>query len=54
MRNRSKIFSGTAHPELGRAVCDYLDLPLGKMEVLRFANDNTFVKVRENVRQCDC
>ncbi|MBI4872867.1 MAG: ribose-phosphate pyrophosphokinase [Candidatus Riflebacteria bacterium] len=54
MRNRLKIFSGNAHPELARAICEYLDLPLGKMEVLRFSNDNTFVKVRENVRQCDC
>ncbi|MBI3891478.1 MAG: ribose-phosphate pyrophosphokinase [Candidatus Wallbacteria bacterium] len=54
MRNRLKIFSGSAHPDLAKAICDYLDLPLGKMDVQRFKNDNTFVKIRENVRLCDC
>ncbi|MBI4868854.1 MAG: ribose-phosphate pyrophosphokinase [Candidatus Wallbacteria bacterium] len=54
MRNRLKIFSGSAHPELAKAICEYLDLPLGKMDVQRFQNDNTFVKIRENVRLCDC
>ena len=48
-----KVFSGTANPQLAMAVCDYLGIPLGKLEVFKFSNDNTFVKFQENVRQRD-
>ena len=48
-----KIFSGTANPELAEAVCDYLGMPLGKIEVFKFSNDNTFVRILENIRQRD-
>ncbi len=48
-----KIFSGNAHPDLAQAVCEYLDIPLGEAEVFKFANDNTFVRILENVRQRD-
>ena len=48
-----KVFTGNAHPELARAVCDYLGIPLGEAEVFKFRNDNTFVRILENVRQRD-
>jgi ribose-phosphate pyrophosphokinase len=48
-----KVFSGTAHPALARAVCDYLDLPLGEAEVFEFSNENIFVRILENVRERD-
>jgi ribose-phosphate pyrophosphokinase len=48
-----KVFSGTAHPELARAVCDYLDIPLGEAEVFEFSNENIFVRILENVRERD-
>jgi ribose-phosphate pyrophosphokinase len=48
-----KVFSGTAHPELTRAVCQYLEIPVGKSEAFKFANDNTFVRILENIRQRD-
>jgi ribose-phosphate pyrophosphokinase len=48
-----RVFSGNAHPELAKAVCQYLDIPLGKSEAFKFANDNTFVRILENVRQRD-
>lgn len=48
-----QVFSGNAHPELARAVCDYLEIPLGKADVFKFSNDNTFVRIRENIRQRD-
>ncbi|MBM3942332.1 MAG: ribose-phosphate pyrophosphokinase [SAR202 cluster bacterium] len=48
-----KIFSGNAHRGLATSVCDYLNIPLGKAEVFKFANDNTFVRIMENVRQRD-
>ena len=48
-----KVFSGNAHPQLARDVCDYLNIPLGEAEVVKFSNDNTFVRILENVRQRD-
>ncbi|MFO7773612.1 MAG: ribose-phosphate pyrophosphokinase [Dehalococcoidia bacterium] len=48
-----KVFSGTAHPNLARAVCDYLGIPLGQAEVFEFSNENIFVRILENVRQRD-
>ena len=48
-----RVFTGNAHPELAQSVCQYLDIPLGEAEVFKFANDNTFVQIQENVRQRD-
>ena len=48
-----RVFSGNAHPQLARDVCEYLKIPLGQAEMFKFANDNTFVRILENVRQRD-
>lgn len=48
-----KIFTGNAHRELAQDVCRYLEIPLGRAEVFKFANDNTFVRIQENIRQRD-
>ena len=48
-----KIFTGNAHRGLAEDVCKYLDIPLGQAEVFKFSNDNTFVRIQENVRQRD-
>ena len=48
-----KIFTGNAHRGLAEEVCKYLDIPLGQAEVFKFSNDNTFVRIQENVRQRD-
>ena len=53
MFDELKVFSGNAHPKLAEEVCEYLGLPLGKMEVFEFSNENIFVRVLENVRQRD-
>ncbi len=42
-----------AHPALAKAVCDYLDIPLGEAEVFEFSNENIFVRILENVRERD-
>ena len=47
------IFSGNSHGVLVHDICKYLDQDVGKIEVFKFANDNTFVKILENVRQKD-
>jgi len=48
-----KVFTGNAHPALAKGICDYLKIPLGKAEVFEFANENTFVRILENVRERD-
>ena len=48
-----KVFTGNAHPALAKSVCDYLGIPLGKMEVSQFSNENIFVRILENVRARD-
>ncbi len=53
MMDELKVFSGTAHPALAMAVCDYLGIPLGEVEVFEFSNENIFVRILENVRERD-
>ena len=48
-----KVFSGNAHRELAKDICSYLEIPLGNCEVFKFSNDNTFVKILENIREQD-
>jgi ribose-phosphate pyrophosphokinase len=48
-----KVFTGNAHPALAQAIVDYLGMPLGKCEVFQFSNENTFVRILENVRERD-
>ena len=51
--NSLKVFAGNAHPDLTKAICNYLEIELGQAEVFKFKNDNTFVRIRENIRQQD-
>jgi ribose-phosphate pyrophosphokinase len=53
MNDELKVFTGNAHPALAKAITDYLGLPLGDCDVIQFSNENTFVKVKENVRERD-
>jgi ribose-phosphate pyrophosphokinase len=48
-----KIFSGNAHPQLAKDICGHLNMELGACEVFKFSNDNTFVRILENVRERD-
>lgn len=47
------IFSGRAHPRIVTDICEYLQIEQGKIDVFKFSNDNTFVKILQNVRQKD-
>src|SRR5438876_3308223 len=47
------VYTGNAHPTFARDICRALEMPLGAAEVFKFANDNIFVKVNENVREHD-
>ena len=48
-----RIFGGTGHPGLADAICSYIGVQPGKIEVEQFANDNIFVKLGESVREQD-
>lgn len=48
-----KVFSGSAHPSLAQSICDYLQIPLGKVDTFEFSNENIFVRILENVRERD-
>jgi len=48
-----KVFTGNTHPTLAQAVTEYLGIPLGRCEVSEFSNENTFVRILDNVRRRD-
>jgi ribose-phosphate pyrophosphokinase len=48
-----KIFSGSSHPALSQKICDHIGIPLGQCEIIKFSNENLFVKILENVREKD-
>lgn len=48
-----KIFSGTANPELSKKIAGVIGVPLGNVQIRRFADGEIFVEVDENVRGMD-
>ncbi len=53
MNDSLRVFSGSSHPQLAQAICAELGVPLGRSRTVRFANDNLFVQIEENVREKD-
>jgi ribose-phosphate pyrophosphokinase len=47
------VFAGNSNSELAREICSYIGIPLGRAEVFKFSNDNTFVRINESVREND-
>ncbi len=48
-----RIFSGNAHPDMAKAICSYLNLPLSRSTASTFTNGETRVKIEETVRGKD-
>lgn len=48
-----KIFSGRANPALSQKICDFLNLPLGKIELADFPDGEIACKINEDVRGRD-
>ncbi len=48
-----KIFACKSAENFTKEICDYLKLPVGQMDILKFKNDNTFVQIKETVREQD-
>ena len=47
------VFTGNSNTELAHEICAYIGIPLGRAEVFKFSNDNTFVRIQESVREND-
>jgi ribose-phosphate pyrophosphokinase len=45
-----KLLTGNSNPALAQAIADYLELPLTQADVRRFADEEVFVEIHENVR----
>ena len=48
-----KLFSGRAHPDLARRVCDYLGLPLGRAVMGNYPDGEISCKIDEDIRGRD-
>jgi ribose-phosphate pyrophosphokinase len=53
MKDELRIFAGNSNRGLAQEICHHLNLPMSPLEIVRFANDNLFVQVQENVRERD-
>ncbi len=48
-----RIFSGNGNPQLTQLICDRVGVPLGDATIVKFSNENIFVKLNESVREKD-
>jgi ribose-phosphate pyrophosphokinase len=53
MLGELKIFGGRAHPALTQEICDYLNVPQGKVASYNFSDGESFCQIEENVRGSD-
>lgn len=51
--DRYKVFTGNANPALAEEVCGNLQTPLGKSQVTRFSDGESYCQILENVRGVD-
>lgn len=48
-----RIFSGNGNPPLAQLICDRVGMPLGDATIVKFSNENIFIKLNESVREKD-
>ena len=53
MKNPFAVFSGSANEPLAKKVCEYLSLPLGRLQITRFPDGEIDLKLMEDVRGAD-
>jgi len=54
LNDHIKIFSGTSNEALAKAVCGYLEVPLGGAEIEKFPDGETIIRIEDDVRGRDC
>ncbi|MDP8231367.1 MAG: ribose-phosphate pyrophosphokinase [Candidatus Zophobacter franzmannii] len=53
MYSRMKLISGNANLKLAKEVSEYSGVPLTQVDLFKFSNDESFVKIKDNVRGAD-
>jgi ribose-phosphate pyrophosphokinase len=53
MNDDLKIFSGGSNTLLAEEICSHIGIPLSRMDISRFSNDNFSVQIKESVREKD-
>ncbi len=53
MQESLVLLSGNAHPALAKKISEKIQVPLGEMEVFKFADDESFCKINVNIRKRD-
>ncbi len=48
-----RIFTGTANPKLAENISKYLHMPMGSIQIKKFSDGESFVKIEENIRNRD-
>jgi ribose-phosphate pyrophosphokinase len=48
-----KVFTGSAHPELGEGIARALGIPLGRAHLSRFSDGEVWFQIQDNVRGAD-
>ena len=47
------MFTGTAHPEIGKKIAEHLGVEMGKVSINRFKDGEIKIKIEENIRGMD-
>ena len=51
--SKMKLFTGSANPQLGQELADFLGIKLGSVSISRFANGEIYVRYEESIRGVD-
>ncbi|MGD0571484.1 MAG: ribose-phosphate pyrophosphokinase [Sedimentisphaerales bacterium] len=54
LNDNIKIFSGCSNEPLAKAVCEYLELPVGGAKIEKFPDGEKIIRVEDDVRGRDC
>ena len=49
--NKLAVFTGNAHPELAKSICNYLKIDVSDAMVGRFSEGEVRVKINDNIRE---
>jgi ribose-phosphate pyrophosphokinase len=51
--DRCKVFTGNSNPALAEEVCNNMNIPLGRSQLTRFSDGESYFQILENVRGVD-
>jgi ribose-phosphate pyrophosphokinase len=54
MDDNLKVFAGSSNAALAKAVCKYLEIPLGGAKIEAFPDSEKVIKLEDDVRGRDC